>query len=268
MNKDELLLYLDFAKDLADKAGAIMLQYFKIGVANQTKELEGNTPVTVADTTINSMVIQAIRDKYPTHAVIGEEESNRQEGAALTWICDPIDGTIPYVMGVPTNVFSLAMVNKDGQPVVAVVLDPYMERKYWATKGCGAFMNGQSMHVNGIAKLAQAYVGMSGSRSKTIKPLEFKSALIAAIYRPVILNCAIYEAMLVACGQMAASVYLGFGAHDVATSKLIVEEAGGTVTNVFGDEQRYDQPVKGAIISNGTLHDTLIELAASYKLEA
>lgn len=64
--------------------------------------------------------------------------------------------------------------------------------------------------------------------------------------------------MLVATGQMAATVFPGAGAHDTASAKLIVEEAGGKVTDVFGNEQRYDQPVKGAIFSNGVIHSQLV----------
>lgn len=105
--------HLDFAKSLADDAGEITLQHFQVGVANEAKALEGNTPVTIADTAINSMVIEAIRKQYPEHAVIGEEESHVQDNAEYTWVCDPIGGTIPCVMGIPTNVFSLAMVNKE-----------------------------------------------------------------------------------------------------------------------------------------------------------
>lgn len=257
---------LEFAKNLADEAGVIMLQHFQVGVANEAKALEGNTPVTIADTAINSMVIEAIKKQYPEHAIIGEEESHVQDKAEYTWVCDPIDGTIPYVMGVPTNVFSLAMVDSEGSPVVAVVYDPYMNRKYWATKDGGAFMNDAPIHVNAIGDMSEAYIGTSGSRSNTVKAVEFKAAVIKGAYRPVMLNCAIYEAMLVATGQMAATVYLGFGAHDVATSKLIVEEAGGKVTNVFGEEQRYDQDVKGVIVSNGAIHDTLVKLADEYKM--
>lgn len=257
--------YLNFAKQIADQAGAVMLEHFRVGVANQSKEHEGNTPVTIADRTINSIVIEAINKNYPDHAVIGEEESSHKEGAEFTWVCDPIDGTIPYVMGIPTNVFSLALVNRAGDPVVAVVHDPYLKRKYWATKDGGAFLNDEKINVNSISDLSEAYVGMSGSRSKTIKPNEFKAALIRNSYRPVVLNCAIYEAMMVACGQMGATVYLGLNTHDVATSKLIVEEAGGKVTNVFGEEQRYDQSVKGAVISNGLLHDKILDIANEHR---
>src|SRR6185369_16230217 len=117
--------YLQFARGLADQAGAIMLEHFQVGVAKRDKAEADNTPVTIADTQINRLVIEAVRAKHPTHAVIGEEESHPADGVEFTWVCDPIDGTIPYTMGIPTNLFSLALVDGEGQPVVAVVYDPY-----------------------------------------------------------------------------------------------------------------------------------------------
>lgn len=257
---------LDFAKNLADEAGGIMLEHFQVGVARQTKEHEGDTPVTVADTAINTLVINAIQNQYPTHEVIGEEESFKNEDSDFVWVCDPIDGTFPYVMGVPTNVFSLSMVEKqNGQPLLAVVYDPYMKRKYWATRGGGAFMNGSVINVNRVADMGQALIGGSGGRSNVLKAAEYKAAVIEACYRPLILSCVMYEAMLVASGQIAATVFPGAGCHDAVSAKLIVEEAGGKVTDVFGEEQRYDEPIKGAVISNGLLHDELVKLADVYK---
>lgn len=258
---------LDFAKGLAQEAGEVMLQHFQIGVSSEQKESEGNTPVTIADKAINRLVIDAIKQHYPSHAVIGEEESLLQENAEFTWVCDPIDGTTPFVIGMPTNVFSLALVdNKDGQPIVAVVFDPYMKRKYWATKNGGTFLNDLPIQVSETSKLEDALVGGSGGRSNVLKAAEYKAAVIATCYRPIIVSCAMYEAMLVATGQIAATVFPGSGCHDAVSAKLIVEEAGGKVTDVFGDEQRYDQPIKGAIISNGLVHDKLVELANEYKL--
>ncbi len=166
-----------------------------------------------------------------------------------------------------TNIFSLALVdNKDGQPIVAVVYDPYMKRKYWATKNGGAFLNDLPIQASETSKLEDALVGGSGGRSNVLKAAEYKAAVIAAYYRPVIVSCVMYEAMLVATGQIVATVFPGAGCHDAVSAKLIVEEAGGKVTDVFGDEQRYDQPIKGAIISNGLVHDKLVELANDYKL--
>ena len=255
---------LRFAKDLAIEAGEIMLKFFQIGVASEAKAGEDNTPVTIADKAINSRVIEAIRNRYPDHAVIGEEERYERKGAEYTWVCDPIDGTIPFVMGIPTNVFSLALVNPEGQPMIAVVYDPYMRRLFFALKGGGAFVNDAPIHVNRVSELDKALIGNSGAQSKVLKAADFKAAVIATCYRPLILSCVIYEAMLVATGQLAASVFPGSGCHDAVTAKLIVEEAGGKVTDIFGHEQRYDLPVKGAIVSNGILHDEIVALALKY----
>lgn len=259
--------YLEFAKRLAQEAGEIMLQHFQIGVTNEVKAHEGNTPVTIADKEINKLVINAVKDRYPEHAVIGEEESYHVQGAKYKWVCDPIDGTIPYCIGMPTNVFCLSLVDaSDGQPVVAVVYDPYMQRKYWAVKGEGAFMNDLPIHVNDVSSLADALIGNSGGRSDVIKPAKFKAAVIEACFRPVIVSCVMYEAMLVASGQIAATIFPGNGAHDAVCAKLIVEESGGKVTDVFGNEQRYDEVLKGAIISNGVIHDQLVAIAKEHRI--
>lgn len=258
--------YLEFAKRLADEAGEIMLRHFQVGVLSQAKAHEGDTPVTIADREINRLVIEAVQAKYPSHAVIGEEESHVVTGAEFTWVCDPVDGTIPYTMGIPTNVFSLALVNGEGRPVVAVVEDPYMKRRYWAVLGQGAFVNGAPLHVNQIHELKKAYVAGSGIRSEVIRTAALRGATIAQCYRTFTTNCIIYEAMLVASGQIAATIYPGSGAHDVATSALIIEEAGGRVTNLLGEDQRYDKAITGAIISNGAIHEKLLALTRQYLL--
>lgn len=260
--------YLKFAQSLADEAGGIMLEYFRVGVASRAKTEEGNTPVTIADTAINQLVIEAVQARYPRHSVLGEEESHMVAGADFTWVCDPVDGTIPYSMGVPTNVFSLALVNGAGQPVVAVVLDPYMRRKYWAVAGSGAFMNGVRLRVNQTNVLEDAYVAGSGSRAGVIDAVALRGALIGQCYRIFILNSVIYEAMMVASGQIAAVIYGGKGAHDAASAALIVREAGGRVTDLLGREQRYDEPVRGAIVSNGVVHGALLELTERYRVRA
>jgi fructose-1,6-bisphosphatase/inositol monophosphatase family enzyme len=258
--------YLQFAQDLADRAGAIMLEHFQVGVPSQAKPEAGDSPVTIADTQINRLVIEAVQAAYPGQAVIGEEESHRVEGSELTWVCDPIDGTMPYTMGIPVNVFSLALVNKDGEPVVAVVFDPYMKRKYWAVKGEGAYLNGQPIHVNAVSNLKQAYIGASmGATASVVRPQELRNDITARCYRTLVFRCSIYQSMLVASGQIAAEIYTSVYAHDAATAALIVTEAGGRVTNLFGGTQRYDQPIRGVIVSNGAIHDEIVAIAKQYR---
>lgn len=261
--------YLAFATKLAHAAGEIMLQHFQIGVATEIKASEGNTPVTVADKAINQLVVESVRSTYPNHAVSGEEQSLANEGAPYTWVCDPIDGTIPYSAGIPTNVFSLALVdNSDGQPIVAVVHDPYMKRLYTAVKGQGAFVNGERAHVNHVAVFADAMIGTSSQRSKLVDATALKERIIGTCFRQMCFNSTIYEAMLVATGQFAGQAFVGAGAYDVAAAALIVREAGGKATDIFGDNQRYDDQVRGSLMSNGLVHDELVRLARESKLGA
>lgn len=259
--------YLELATQLAYKAGEIMLEHFQIGLAADLKAADGDSPVTVADRSINQLVIDSVRSTFPDHAVHGEEQSLNTEGAAYIWVCDPLDGTLPYRMGIPTNVFSLALVDSsDGQPKVAVVFDPHTKRLYRAMAGKGAYVNDKKIHVNQTAPLSNTIVGLSSQRSKYVDGPALKKSLMEDCFRPIYLNSSIYEAMLVASGQIAAQVHVGSGAYDVVASKLIVEEAGGKATDLFGEPQRYDQPVRGAIVSNGLTHEELVKLAQQSKL--
>ena len=254
---------LAFAKEIASDAGHIMLRYFGTNMSIDHKS--DGSPITIADRKINGLVIQAVQKRFPDHAVIGEEMSSGVPHPWLTWVCDPIDGTLPYSLGIPINVFALAAVDSSGNPVVAVVYDPYRQRMYWAVKHHGAHVNDQKLRVNATNNLQDGIIGCSGRHSPVLKVADFKAELTLQCNRLLALHSAIYEAMLVASGQFAASVVVGSACYDAACAKLIIEEAGGRVSDVFGQTQRYDCPTSGAIISNGALHDKLVALALQNK---
>lgn len=254
-----------FAKQLALQAGEIMLKHFRIGVITESKPEAGNTPVTIADKAINALVVEAVQANFPGHAVLGEEQSFPVENADYTWVCDPIDGTSNYAAGVPVNVFALALVSKaDGQPKLAVIYDPYMKRLYHATDGEGAFVNDEPLRVNAVNHLSDACVGTTSRRSEVVDSTGLKTAIMAGCARQISFGSVVYEATMVATGQSSAQIFVGFGAHDVAAAQLLVKEAGGRVSNILGAEQRYDQKVRGAIISNGLIHDELVALAKKH----
>jgi myo-inositol-1(or 4)-monophosphatase len=259
---------LEFAKGLAQQAGEIMLEHFQVGMQRQFKPEEGNSELTEADLAINALVIKTIRERYSEHSIIGEEDSHLVEGSKFSWVCDPIDGTASFVFGMPTNVFALALVDHSGQPVVAVVLDPHTQRTYHAIKGGGAFLNGQPIHVNQTDKLSKAAVSSSGRRCKVIDFASFRGEYFGSAFRIISATSTIYEAMLIASGQIAATVLPGSHPWDAAATKLIVEEAGGRVTNLLGEDQRYDSDIQGLIASNGAVHDEIVALAKRYRLES
>lgn len=255
--------YLEFAKQLASEAGDIMRKYF---MSDSTQWKRDSTPVTAADTEINSMVISKVTQVYPDHSVLGEEESINL-GERFTWVCDPVDGTMPYAHHLPISVFSIALCD-DGVPIVGVVYDPFMDRMFYATKGGGAFCNDQPIAVSsqGIDKGVMDIEGMTSiSKARFIEfhGQELHEGLINRGAKIVRLWSVVLPTCLIASGQFTAAMFKGDTPHDVAASKVIVEEAGGRVTDLFGNEQRYDQPIKGMIASNGVVHDELVELVGS-----
>lgn len=250
---------LKFAKRLAKQAGETMLKYFD---ADQKVEIKSDdTPVTIADKTNNQMMIDEVKKHFPKDGVYGEEDSFGKNRERL-WVCDPIDGTVPYTMRLPVSVFSLALVI-DGKPVLGVVYDPYLDKLYEAVVGNGAFCNGNKLVVstNNLGLMSKVNIDWWPEVDYDIAPAMYKISKETGCY---ILSpgSAIKGGLLVAAGYFDASIFPGTKGKnvDMAAIKVIVEEAGGRVTNLFGEDQRYDQDIKGAVISNGVVHDNFIKI--------
>lgn len=257
---DELL---QFATRLAKEAGEIMRRYFLAADQGATIKQDA-TVLTVADTEVNDLVIKRVTAQYPQHGVLGEEASYDSDKPEL-WVCDPIDGTNGFTIGEPTAVFSLAYV-VDGVPMVAVTYDPFQDQLYSAAKGQGAFCNGQPLKVSS-RKLQSAIIGLGGSFTEIDTNIELYRSLRATGANLRALGGLVFKGNMVAKGKIDGVLFPHNGAHDLAAVKLIVEEAGGKVTNVDGDEQRYDKPIRGGIISNGVIHDDLVARLKAFGVE-
>lgn len=249
---------LNFAQNLAREAGKTMLEWFAKGATKEWKR--DTTPVTEADYAINRMVIERIAASFPADNVLGEEES-AHNGGLRTWVCDPIDGTVPFAHGLPISTFAIALVI-DGTPVLGVVYDPFLDRLFYAVAGHGAFMNTTPLHVSsGTLKNSVVDVtgfslkgNMTGRNPNFISDLHDHGCIVTTVWSYVLTS------MLVANGQYMASLCASPHPHDGAASKIIVEEAGGKVTDLHGNEQRYDRPIKGVLASNGVTHNEIIDL--------
>lgn len=257
MTTEDKQKYLAFAKNLALEAGEIMRKYFLV---TETTWKSDNTPLTQADTEINSLVIQQIGANFPKHSVLGEEESAMKD-SSLVWVCDPVDGTMPYSHGLPISTFSLALC-EDGVPQIGVVYDPFMQRLFWASVGGGAFCNDEKLQVNNTT-MQSALIDISAFPS-TNPVSSANSMIMTDVYnagaRVTSLWSCILPSCMVAQGLYEAVVLNIPSPHDPAAIKVIVEEAGGRVTDLFGNDQRYDQPTRGFIASNGVIHDELVRL--------
>ena len=249
--------YLEFAKNIAYKANEIMLKYYNCDKKSDYKN--DNTIVTIADKKINNYLIKEVKVKYPNHSVDGEEESIGSSD--YVWICDPIDGTAMYAREIPVCVFSLALSIK-GKIVVGVVYDPFNDNMYYASLGNGAYKNDLKIHVNNYNlddKESLVHYDMHPSFEydiyDVIKELEKRTYIVS-------IGSVIRACMCIAEGNFNLAIFPGT-IHkncDIAAVKIIVEEAGGTVTDLFGNDQRYDKNINGAIISNGIVHNEVVDL--------
>ncbi len=255
--------YLEFAKSVALGAGEITMKYFSASADNGADYKADNTIVTIADKEINAYLVSRVKEAFPDHAVDGEEEGFGK--SRMTWVCDPIDGTAMYARRIPVSVFSLALV-EDGESVVGVIYDAFGGNMYTALKGGGAYRNGVKISVqdSGFANM------------KTIANLDCwpdAEYALAPAYADIMkkmytvnLGSVIRAASYVADGNFALAVYPGT-LHkncDIAAAKVIVEEAGGKVTDLFGNEQRYDTDINGAVISNGIIHKEVLDIIAKH----
>lgn len=253
--------YLEFTKEIAYEAGKIMLKYFN---AKDISSYKGDkTIVTLADKEINTYLINRVKEKFPTHSVDGEEEQFGKSN--YVWVCDPVDGTAMYARHIPVAVFSLALV-VNGVSQVGVVYDVFTDTLYSAIKGKGAYKNGEKITVNDFELDDMRSVSNFDMWSNadynlydSIKKLGNKTYFVS-------IGSVIRACMCVASGEFNLAIFPGTKRKncDIAAVKVIVEEAGGKVTDLFGNEQRYDESINGAVISNGKVHNEVVETTKKY----
>jgi myo-inositol-1(or 4)-monophosphatase len=168
--------YLNFARQLAYRAGRITLSYYNKGIQHDLKKDE--SPVTAADRATEEFIRGEIEKSYPTHAIVGEEFGEgfpsptgrgvRGEGATFRWIVDPIDGTKSFLKGVPFYSVLIAL-EIDGVPRGGAVCFPALDEILYAADGLGAWWNGKQARVSQVSDLKQAvftYTSWSGFRTK------------------------------------------------------------------------------------------------------
>lgn len=239
--------YLAFAEALAKEAGHIAHAYERHAISFEHKS--DNSPVTDADLKINSLVIARCRAAYPDIGVLGEEESIASaKTSGFLWVCDPIDGTIPYSMGMSASMFCLALV-EDGVPVVGVAYDFANDRLFSAVKGAGVRLNGEPIEPPGDVK-PMRFVDLEWWPSSIYQLQEARSRLESSNLSTLFIASSVFAGTMVVLRRLMAVVYGSSKPWDGAALYVIATEMGAKMTNLDGEVQRYDQPIKGFILAN------------------
>ncbi len=233
MSNDDLA----FAFELADLADSLSLPRFRS--ADLRVETKPDfTPVTDADRAVERALRERIAAERPDEGVLGEEEGD--EGGVVRWILDPIDGTKNFSRGIPVWATQIAL-ERDGVTQLGVVSAPALGRRWWATRGGGAFADGERIRVSSIARLADATV--SGSPELTAHVWHSRDF------------GDFWQHMLVAEGSLEVAVDPVAATWDIVPDAIIVVEAGGRSSSIDGG------PAVGSVVStNGLVHDEALAL--------
>jgi myo-inositol-1(or 4)-monophosphatase len=229
--------FLAEVESIARLGGRQLLRHWRSLSADQVTEKSRNDLVTVADLASERIIVEAVRTKFPDHRVLSEEAGwSDRTGDGPTWIVDPLDGTTNFVHGIPQFAVSIG-VAFDGRVDYGVIFDPVKNDVFTAARGCGASWNGASCRVSG-------HGGLEGSLLATGFPFKAHRLLdpYLAIFRDVFLRCKAIRrpgAAALDLAYTAAGLFDGFfefqlSAWDTAAGAILVEEAGGVITDMDG----------------------------------
>jgi histidinol-phosphatase len=235
---------LAFALELADLADSLSLPRFRaLDLRVETKP--DLTPVTDADRAVERALRERIAARRPGEGVLGEEEGD--DGAAVRWVIDPIDGTKNFSRGVPIWA-TLIGLERAGESVCGVLSAPALGHRWWASRGGGAFRDGERIRVSRVTRLADASVSSTYARDLV--------AVEAAAWHARSLGD-FWQHALVAEGSLDAAVDARLAPWDYSALVPILEEAGGRVSALDGGRPR---PREQVVSSNGLVHDELLAL--------
>jgi len=259
---DEARAVLALATRLAREAGAIQRDRYETGFAVATKSSSIDL-VTEVDRACEEHIVTALRRERPGDAVLAEEGSQHGGAAApWRWIIDPLDGTVNYAHGYPCFCVSIG-IERDGARAVGVVYDPLRDELFEAVRGSGARRNGRPIAVSSEPALGRALLATGFAYDVHDAERDNLDLLARAVKRAGGVRrdgSAALDLCYVACGRFDGFWELKLHAWDVAAGILIVEEAGGSVTDLAGGPP----PASGREIaaSNGRIHQAMLAALA------
>jgi len=249
---------LELALELADVADGISLARYRAhDLVIETKP--DRTPVTEADKAVEVALRDVLAGERPGHAVLGEEDGvSGDPDSPWRWIIDPIDGTANYLRGIPVWATLIALEHA-GEMVVGVVSAPAMGHRWWASRGDGAFADGQPIRVSNVAAIEDAQLSSDGFDSwERHGGSDAFMALVRRCWRTRGFGD-FWQHMLVAEGAVDIVLEPAVSLWDLAAIQIIVEEAGGRFTDLTG-APRADGGT--ACSTNGLLHQAVLDALA------
>ena len=251
---------------IAREAGALVLSYFKHGVKTEYKGEGGVDLVTDADRTSEKLIVERLRAAFPEHDIIGEEGTRTSGGSAgYRWYVDPLDGTTNFAHGFPVFCVSLgveriASDQKPGELIVGVIYDPTRDELFTAVRGKGAQLNGRAIHASRTKTVGESLIatGFPSKKRHENPNIHFYHEITLHSHGVRRAGSAALDLAYTACGRFDGYWEFNLNPWDTSAGILLVEEAGGKVTQYNGAPFEIRTP-REILASNGLIHQELIE---------
>ena len=213
--------------------------------------------VTIADRQAETLIRKRIRSHWPSHDILGEEEGLTDSGSDYRWYVDPLDGTTNFAHGFPVFCTSIALEHK-GARIAGVIYDPTRDELFAAEQGGGAYLNQRRIHVSKTAKLAESLMGTGFPSHKRHKNpnIHFYHQITLRTHGVRRAGSAALDLCCVACGRFDGFWELNLNPWDTAAGVLLVEEAGGKVSDFQGGT--FQIASRETMATNGLLHPALL----------
>jgi myo-inositol-1(or 4)-monophosphatase len=261
-------MWVPAASAIAREAGAVLREFFSKGVATEYK---GDADlVTVADRTAEKLIRERLAAVFPEHGIYGEEGTRDRLDGAFRWYVDPLDGTTNFAHGFPQFAVSMGLEQRpaglaptaDGTLVAAVIYDPMRDELYVAERGRGALLNDKPIHVTRTPELCESLLatGFPSHKRHENPNIHFYHEFCLRSHGVRRAGSAALDLAYVAAGRLDGFWEFNLNPWDTAAGILLVEEAGGRVTDFAGEHFRLDS--RETLASNGLIHAELMSFFA------
>ncbi len=249
---------LEKAVEIAREAGALLANYYERRVPFESKgEFD---LVTEADRASEKLVVERLCAHFPSHGIVAEEGGGHSSPSEYTWFVDPLDGTTNFSHSFP--IFNVTLGLARGEEMIAgVIFDPIKNELFTAERGAGAYLNNRRIHVSGAKRMAESLssTGFPSRKRQHNSNIYFYYQLAMASHGVRRTGSAAIDIAYVACGRLDFFWEFGLKPWDVAAGSLIVEEAGGRVSDMHGATHSVTKS-ESFLSDNGLLHGEALQM--------
>ncbi|OPY13004.1 MAG: Inositol-1-monophosphatase [Syntrophus sp. PtaB.Bin001] len=249
--------FTEFAVQTAREAGLLLKD--RLNAPHKIDYKGAINLVTETDRMSEALILERLQQRFPNHSILTEESAESDKDSDFRWIIDPLDGTTNYAHGYPVFCVSIALEHKK-RIIVGVVYNPMMDELFLAERGRGSWLNDRRIQVSETADLSQSLIATGfpyDIRESKINNLDHFNSMVKQVQAIRRAGSAALDMAYVAAGRFDGFWELKLMPWDTAAASLLILEAGGSISNLYGHEFSLKAP--HVLASNGKIHQSLIQ---------